>query len=346
MGANRFRYYWMGILTALIFFMQQDQVLPLLPFLAYAILSGSTDAPPLHRSIRIAAGFTLVTIPILLYFVRHLDAFWNDAFAFNFKQYVRKQPFIDHFRAIKSGLRDTACEMPFLAALSIGCTALLIKDTTNKKLVTTALAAALLALSPQYISGKSEYGFYYYFLTLSATLPILVFTALAFARNNFMTDRKFQALFGLLLCAMPLSNFLMRITHLSPGEKDSVIGSFPEFQYLRQQPFAINHEDYQLYLIGDANWIYTYNKFGVLAPSHWIYHQFWDWYDDWDASHNELEGILQDLRRHRTRYIVYNPEFEWLHNSSKTIWENFLHENYVPVRPPGSWIQSLWQLRQ
>jgi len=364
---GRSRYFIMGILTALIFFMQQDQILPLLPFLAYTLIqspappvpSGDTDTPAtstspapnnptpiLLRSFHMAAGFALITIPILLYFLHDLPIFWKDAFTFNFTQYAQKKPFIDHFRAIKAGLKETSIEMTFLSALSIGGAALLLKSTTNKKLVAAALVSTLLSLSPQYISSKSGYGFYYYFLTLSATLPILVFTALAFAHKNFIKDRKFQALFGLLLCATPLSNFLVRSTHLSPGEKDRVIGNFPEFQYLRQQSFAINHEDDQLYSIGDPQWIYAYNQLGVLAPSRWIYHQFWNWYDSWDTSHNELDGIIADLRRHRTRYIIYDPGFEWRNKSANNSWENFLHENYVPVRPPGSWIQILWQLRQ
>jgi len=363
----RSRYFFMGALAALILFMQQDQVLPLLPFLIYALFSRSepspeaapnpfpgaalnaspaTPIPPLRRWTHLVLGAAIITIPILLYFIHNLTPFWNDAFAFNFIQYARKQPFMDLFRAIKAGLQFTTCEVPFLVALSIGCTAQLMKGTANKKLVAAALVSALLSLSPQFISGKSGYGFNYYFMTLSATIPILVFTALAFARNNFMTDRKFQALLGILLCAMPMSNFLLRCSHLSPGEKDRVIGNFPEFKYLSHQAFAINHENYQLYLMGDGNWIYAYNKLGVLAPSHWIYHQFWTWYDNWDTDHKELEGIIGDLQRRHTKYIIYIGEFPWKDKTARTIWETFLSTNYTLVRPPGSWTPILWQLRQ
>ncbi|WP_431214599.1 hypothetical protein ACQ86N_07375 [Puia sp. P3] len=343
MDAGRRRYYWMGILTALIFFMQQDQVLPLLPLLIYALLtrSASTIAT---RLIQTMIGSAIVTLPILLYFSTHhaLTAFWQDAFVFNFSWYTEKRSLAEHFHALKEGLEFTNCEMPLLIALSLGLTALLLKDAANKKLVVVALLSA--AFFPEFLSSRSGPAFNYYYLPLSATLTILVFTVFAFQRNNFLADRKCQALFGILIGCLPLYNAIQHGTHLTTQNNDMVEG-YPVYDYLRRQPVATSHEDYQLYVFGDNNFVYTYNKFHILAPSRWIYHHFWGWFDGWDAGHNELEGIIGDLRSHRTKYILEDTDFNWRDQSAKTIWRNFLHDHYEIVNIPETPLHQLWQLK-
>jgi len=344
MGAGRHRYYWMGILTALIFFMQQDQVLPLLPLLIYALLTRSASTIT-TRLIQTMIGSSIVTVPILLYFGTHhaLTAFWQDAFVFNFSWYTEKRPLAEHLRALKEGLEFTSCEMPLLIALSLAITALWLKDAANKKLVAAALLSA--AFCPEFLSARSGPAFNYYFLPLSATLTILVFTVFAFQRNSFLADKKCQALFGILIGCLPLYNAFQHGTHLTRHNRD-IVETYPAYDYLSRQPVATNHEDYQLYIFGDNNWVYTYNKFHILAPSHWIYHHFWNWFEGWDAGHQELEGIISDLRGHRTKYILDYTGFTWRDQSAKSIWRNFLNDNYVPVNIPETSGHILWQLRQ
>ncbi|MBS1664821.1 MAG: hypothetical protein JST68_27490 [Bacteroidetes bacterium] len=348
LGNNRLRYFWMGLLTALILFMQQDQILPLLPFLAYTLFSETTA----RRWGHLAIGFILTTTLILSYFSLHhsLAIFWKDALSFNLSWYTHAPPSAaERYRSIKSGLHATDSEMPLLIALTLGCAALLTKGKgltkapTNKRLLIATLLSTFLAFSPQYLSGKAGPAFYYYYLPLSAAIPLLTFAA--FQQNSFLTEKKLQALFGFLLCILPLYNALQHATHLSLKNKD-MVEAYPEFKYLEQQPFAQNHEDYKLYILGDNNWVYAYNKFHILSPSHWIYHQFWAWYDGWDASHKELDRIMIDLRGHRTRYIIYYSDFDWRDQSARSKWEAFLHQYYVQVSVPGSWKNLLWELRE
>jgi len=352
MDRPRFTWFWLGILTALTFFMQQDQILPLLPFLAYALLSRSSappapGTPSFLRWTQFLTGLACITAIILFYFGMHhaLPAFWEDAFAFNFSWYTEKRPFIEHFRAIKDGLEKSSYEMPLIIATSLGGCALLLRDT-KKKLLIAALLSTILAFGPEYLSGKLEAGhaFYYYFLPLSATLPILVFTVFAFTRESFLSDKKSQALFGFLLCCLPLYNALQHASHLSFHNRD-IIETTPEFNYLRQQPFAKQHEDYQLYIFGDNNWVLAYNRFRILAPSHWIYHHFWEWYGGWDAGHRQLEGIKSDLLRHRTKYIIdYSPLVRWRDSTARDSWNAFLRQYYQPLSLTGSTSRFLfWQ---
>jgi len=363
---SRTRYFIMGILTALIFFMQQDQILPLLPFLLYALFirtrpspsqtttPKTTDPPAIRRFLSLFAGGILITTIILLYFgINHaLVAFWNDAFLFNMSWYAEKRPVMERLQAFKHGLEGTDNEMVLLIAVFLGCAALLMKDNgpgsdhgkRQKRLVTAALISAFLAFSPGYISAKSGPAFYYYYLPLSAALPILVFTVFAFQRDGFLADRKCQALLGFLMCCLPLYNAFQHATHLSLKNRD-LVEAYPVYQYLKQQPFATNHEDYQLYIVGDNNWVHTYNEFRLLAPSYWIYHHFWAWYPRWDADHRELQGCIADLIRHRTKYIVYYAPFDWQDPTAKSIWETFLHQNYVQTIIPGTQQLRLWQLK-
>jgi len=359
LSTGRFRYFTMGILAALIFFMQQDQIMPLLPFLIYTLFSRSaqssaatvdpssiTHIPPPRRWLHLLLGGGLITTIILLYFgINHaLAAFWNDAFVFNFSWYAEKRSFAERYRAFKQGLQGTDCEMPLLIALSLSAAALLTKNTPNRRMIVAALISTFLAFSPGYISAKSGKAFYYYYLPFSAALPILAFTALSFQRNNFLADKKCQAFLIFLMGSLPLYNVFQHGTHLSLRNKD-IVETYPVYDYLRRQPFAINHEDYQLYIVGDNNWVYTYNKFRILAPTHWIYHHFWAWYPKWDADHRQLENCIEDLIRHQTKYIVYYGPYDWQDPTAKTIWENFLHQHYVQTDIPGTQKLLLWQLK-
>ncbi|MBS1603643.1 MAG: hypothetical protein JST42_13315 [Bacteroidetes bacterium] len=360
LSAGRFRYFTMGILAALVFFMQQDQIIPLLPFILYTLFSRSGPSPaaapgpspaahisPARRWLHLLLGSGLVTAIVLLYFgINHaLADFWNDAFAFNFSWYPERRSLGDRYRAFKQGLQGTDSEMPLLIALSLGVAALLTRNTQNRRLTITALLNAFLAFSPGYISAKSGTAFYYYYLPFSAAIPLLAFTSFAFQRNNFLADKKCQAFLVFLMGCLPLYNAFQHATHLTLKNRD-IVESYPVYKYLRRQPVAINHEDYQLYVFGDNNWVHAYNKFRILAPTHWVYHHFWAWYPSWDADHRQLEGCIEDLIRHRTKYIVYFDPFDWQDPTAKSIWETFLHEHYVQTDIPGVQKLVLWQLRQ
>jgi hypothetical protein len=357
MDRPRFSYFWMGILSALVFFMQQDQILALLPLLAYALLfrvpspypaaphTASTPLPEppsppfLHRCFLLFAGFTAVTAIILVYFGIHhaLTNFWQDAFAFNFSWYSRKTPFINHFRAINEGLRNSSYEMPLIVATALGCTALVWKNA-QKPLAAAAFISLILTFAPELISGQMHDGltFNYYLVPLSAVLPILVFVAFAFSRETILSDRKNLVLLGSLLVCLPLYNAVQHATHLSRHNREPVSNT-AEFRYLEKEPFAQQHQDFQLYVFGNAIWVQAYNDFGILAPSPWIYHHFWEWFKGWDADQRQLQGIENDLLRHHTEYIIdYSPLFHWLDRSADLSWNNFLRQYYQQIHLPGA----------
>ena len=344
---SRYTFFWLGLLTAATFLMQQDQLLPLLPLLAYAF---AADRPTtrlfLERLINAAAGFLTISIPILLYFGIHhaLTAFWRDAFLFNFSWYADKGPFSEQFRAVHAALKATDTGMPLLVCLSLAITALFLHTTKEKKLLLAALLATALAFGPQLFSARLALlgaSFYYYFLPLSAVLPILIFTVWASAGDPFLRGKISQLFFGFLLCAPLLYNAAQHATHLTRHNERSVTAT-PEFQFLRRQPPS----DYQFYVFGNNNWAYAYDTFRILAPSPWIYHHFWTWYPRWDADHHILASIGHDLLAHHTRYVLdFSEPATFADPSAYSWWKTFLQQYYQPVEMPGTPGVTLWQIR-
>jgi hypothetical protein len=101
----------------------------------------------------------------------------------------------------------------------------------------------------------------------------------------------------------------------------------PEYRWLRQQQL----KDYELFSFGSNDWIYVYNQLNILAPSRWVYQHIWE-YPGWDADHQQLESIMNDLLRHHTKYIINDLQrFRWQDPSARTLWLAFLQKNYQPV---------------
>jgi hypothetical protein len=303
MGSYRRRYYVMGILSGLIFFIQQEEALMLVPFFLYAYMRKRDNVPVRGRILGSAAGALLVTVPIILYFALHrsLISFWRDAFGFNFGWYTTalKSSMGDHLRRVKQVLDAGNYEVPFLVAMTLGIGALAWFRSSNRWLILASLASVILSIIPEFMGGRGGMGgFRHYYLPLSASLCILLFVVFVFTEEPFLQGRKAIGIFGILVCISPGYTFLQHITHLTPRNENSLVAS-PELNYLRQHPPG----DYQLYAFGDHNYICAYNEFRILAPSVWVYH-FWRLYADWDKDYAILHSIEQDLLRHRTTYII------------------------------------------
>ncbi|GGB14997.1 hypothetical protein [Puia dinghuensis] len=341
---RRYRHYWLGLLAAATFFMQQDGLIVLLPLLLYAFLPAPNRAPT--TLIRTAwfpalAGAATITLPLLGYFAAHhaLTQLWQDAFVFNFRWYMSKPTPGEHFRVVKQALQDTDLQMPFILATVLGACALLYKHK-KKRLLVAALATLILSFAAEGLSGMLEYGhaFWYYFLPLSVSLPILVFVVWAYTEESWLREKKSQLLYGFLLCCMPLYDAGQHATHLANNHSGWVT-DLPEYRYLRQH----RPTDRQLYAFGDNNWVRAYNEFGIFSPCHWIYHHFWGWYPGWDPGHKQLSRIETDLLHYHTKYLIYNPAINYFKDASaRTEWESFLAKYYRLQLLSGSTPSHLW----
>ncbi|HEY4208563.1 MAG TPA: hypothetical protein VGM31_17175 [Puia sp.] len=351
MGRHRYRHYFLGLTGGLIFFMQQDQVLALLPFFLYAFLPGEDPSPAFRRFFQMAAGFLSVALPVILYFARAhaLHDFWNDAFAFNFKWYTTtlKESGWDHWRKIKSTLDKGNYELPSMVALVLGMSALFFRHR-NKRLLLLSLAAVLLSISTEFMGGRDlipdtqGMSYTHYFLPLSASLPILLFSVFAFTEEPVFRDPKTVGVYGVLLCTSLLYTALQHGTHRIPIETDLTVQS-PELNYLRQR----RPKDYELFEFGNNDFVYAYNEFGIVGPGRWVYQHFWELYADWDKDHAMLRSIEGELLRHRTKYIVdfaCGPG-SFRDKTAFAEWQSFLRQYYNPVTIADASNSQMWRLK-
>jgi hypothetical protein len=348
LGDGRYRLFLLGFLTALIFFTQQEQVLPLVPLLIYTLANG--PCPFWQRLFRTALGSLLLTLPILIYFAANhsLSYFLQATFQFNLSVYTTQhKTFTDHFRSTKYILDWGNFELPFMIALVLGTAALFLKNG-RKGLLMATLMALILTMSPEFMGGRAnEWNnpgyFIAYFLPLSAGVCMVLFAVFGFTEDRVLAGRKAQFPFIFLLCLSLSYTALQHSTHLRKNAEDLIM-RVPELSYLRQQ----SPRDYQVYVFFDNQYIFFYNELRILAPSRWIYQHFWAHYDSWDTSHYLLSMIGQDLLRHRTNFVIMDTAtlVQFRVPANRDWWLAFMQTYYEPVDVPGSTKQILWQLKK
>lgn len=351
LGKHRYRYFILGLLSGLIFFMQQDQVLALVPFFIYAFLPGEDALPVVTRIVRTAAGFLAITLPILLYFTvsGSITYFWQDAFLFNLGWYTTtlKESFGDHLRKLKSTLDKGNYELPFMVAIILGFCSLYFQ-TKKKGLILVCLAAVVLSVIPEFLGGRDvtpnveDLSFTHYFLPLAATLTILIFAVFAFTEEPSLQGWKIQLVFGALICTSLLYTAVQHGTHLAEV-KDSGKIVEPQVNYLRLHPPA----DYQLFVFGSTAAMYAYDEFKILAPSKWVYQHFYYLYSQWDKDNTILYSIQQDLLRHNTSYIFdLAKKDRFLDPAKYDLWRSFLRQHYEQVDLVSDTSECiLWKLK-
>jgi hypothetical protein len=344
----RYRHFGMGLLAGLTFFMQQDQLFPLLPFFVYVLFPIDRGAAQ-KRIFSIAAGFLSVAIPLIVYFAIHgaLLDFWQQAFLFNMHTYTAQpKSFGDHFRSIKRVLDAGNYELPFMISLIMGLTALVWKGE-KKGLILAALAGMLLTMSPEFLGGRfnghaAVIDYVYYFLPLSASVAVLVAVVFIFGDKYLPRPSIARLPIVVLLIASLGYTVLQHGTHLPRRDQDPYLNT-PERQYLRAYPPG----NYQLFIMQEEDLIGCYYEFRILAPSRWIYQHFWSWYDNWDADGRIFRSIGQDLLDHHTTYVLVNTEklatfrnqrdYDW--------WMNFMKAHYRQLDLPDHPHSRLWMLK-
>jgi hypothetical protein len=337
MGRHRLRYFGLGAMAGLIFFMQQDQVLQLLPFFLYTFLWGEDDLSAGGRILRTAGGGAAIFLPLLLYFAVNnaLGVAWHDAFLFNFGWYTTtlKESFFQHVIKLKTLMDRGNYELAFLVPVTLGVAAAFF-PAANRRLIIAALAAVGLSIATEFMGGRDvvpqiyRITFTHYVLPLSGSIPVLLFCVFAFTREPVLSGARAQGIFAFLICVSLCWSAVQHGTHLSSNLKDDVPRS-QELSYLRQQ----RPGDYQFYVFGSTNHVYINNELKILAPSVWVYQHFWTLYTGWDADRQLLHGIEQDLLRHRTQYVLdlsFTPD--WFRDpAADADWHGFLQAHYQQV---------------
>jgi uncharacterized membrane protein len=348
MSEHKYKFYLLGLATGMVFFFQQDQVLPLLPFLLYATFNNSIPLLPslLKRGTALLTGFLTVAIPIVLYFLLNhsMQYFWEDAFLFNFNWYNEKKPLWLHLTAIRKFMHNCDYDVIFYGAVIVGI-ASLVWGNKKKWLLISSIAAVLLSFCSEFLSAKLVTGvaIFYYFLPLAATVSILLFIVFAFSENSPFSQSRQQFVYGAILSANLFIHLVQYTINLSPNYRSQSIPS-AEIQYLKKQQL----KDYDLYVFNNANYVTLYNQYRILSPSKWIYHFFWNWFEKWDADNSILASITQDLKKHRTQYVLDYTEVSYFPNQQHVLyWKSFLKANYDQIPLENITTKGiLWKIKQ
>jgi hypothetical protein len=347
-GNARYKYYIMGLLCGLTCWMQQDALITLAPFLIYSFFVSEENVPgrESRRILAFSTGLLTISVPVILYFAAHrsVSYLWNDAFLFNLRAPGRWPGFFEEAKAIKHAIHDTEFEMAFYTALILGITALFLK---NKKrgLLYMALLTLLLSFAGEFITGRLSAGpgFIYYLLPLASSIPILVFVVFTETQVSFLQDKTAQLIFYFILSTtLILGTLRFAAGFRISSNKEAWFAGLPEIEYLKTQTLG----DYQLYIFDDSNLIYLYNYYGILSPSPWIYHYFWNWSPDWDKDNKIFLSIMQSLQSHRTRFILdcSGTKNKIKNDLVNAEWKQFLQAHYTLLIKDTS-NRSLWRLQ-
>ena len=254
-GNARYKYFILGSLTGLTFWMQQDGLITLAPFFLYSVFSkdGLDRRHVGNRMLSISIGFLIISLPLIFYFLSHrsLSYMWKDAFLFNLNAPGRHVGIFDKIKSIKHAIHESEFEMAFYTSLILGITALFLK---SKKTVLLFMALSALALSfaGEYVSGRMSAGnaFIYYLLPLAATIPILIYTVFYGSPVSFLQDKTAQLILYLIASATLFFGTLRYGAGFRfSSREEKWFAGIPEVEYLDNQSL----EDYQLFVFDDSN---------------------------------------------------------------------------------------------
>jgi len=354
-GQSGMKYYLLGLLTGLIFWMQQDAIITLLPFLFYTIFIsektptiGIENSPPgiWTKILPLTTGFLSISLPLILYFQFHhsLTYLWNNAFLFNMQAKRVPKSVFTEIKTIKHALHESEYEMAFYTSLILGIAAIFLKNQ-KKTLLRLSLLALLLSFAGEFISGRLSAGnaFIYYLLPLSATVPITIYIVFTQSTADFLLDRTCQLIFNIILSAtlfMGICRYATNIHFL--GDSYASANKLPIIEYLNKQSLS----DYQLFVFDDSNLIYLYNKNKIRAPSRWIYHYFYGWYPDWDQDKSIFHSIISELQTHQTTWILdcSDANGNLANREIYLEWKCFLNAHYTMMISDSS-KRMLWKMQ-
>jgi hypothetical protein len=339
-GTRRLRFFWMGVVAGLSFFMQQDATLILFPFALYGMLEQVGNFRTfIVRGLQMLGGFACIAIPVVSYFALNhaLGDFWKYAFATNFNVYVEKKPLASHLEFMTGHLHATGFYLLFYSSVFFAL--LLFYFNSRKGLLTAVLAATALCFLNQYLSGRH---ITYYLLPLSGALPLLLFVLLTYSPAIPAIIKRAGSIVYVL--TLILIQLLTQYKTYFATEKTHVwIADTQEYLYLKDKHL----QDYQVFVFCSSRFLYVNNQLHVLAPTKWIYHHFWYWFKNWDPDNSKLHEIEQDLLRHQTIYVLdFSEHFMFKATNHYDDWKAFLNTYYVPLMPYSEKSKCiLWQLK-
>jgi hypothetical protein len=283
----------LGIISALLFWMQQEQVLITLPFFIFALYEANKKEHESYLINILKAFFSFFILSLVMILVLYnygiATLFWQEAFLFNFKSYHSNNQEQEVFKYIFKALAASSYILPMLFLIVLA----LINTTSkiNYNYLLASITTIILTPIAYYVSKMT---ILYYIQPFAAVIPILLTKAVS-NLNSFQSKVVRWGLFVLIIFVA-----VNEYKKTEETQRRSWVTTSPELRYFD----GMDLNDGDLYVLGESRFIYLYNTFQIASPSKWIYHHFWYWYPSWDTNLKISKSILNDLEMHKTKFIV------------------------------------------
>lgn len=300
---------FIGALTSLIFFTQQNEILsPLVIIFYYAFLKDTKKINIDLKTLKnLTVGFLLISFFIItiLVYSGNLSEFLKQAFIFNFTEYSEKQSyFINIYNIVKKIYSLTITNYLFLFTAIFIIINIIISNKIKTKIIFIAASALVAQIITASLSGKTYGHYFLMFIPLLTLLIIITF------KNNKSTTIIFLVILVITLSVQIKNNYLNSQTDNSTFDKIMI-----EVQGIKNS----NGEFYAF----DASYLRVNYNLNIISPSKWVYSHFIK-NDTEHYSAKILTEILSDLKIKKTSYVLINNI--QLKSFSKI--RLFLDENY------------------
>ncbi len=337
------KYILTGALCAFVFHMQQEELLLAFPFVIYHLsqpVNGSKVSAALffNRILLMAAGFLLVTAPLLIWVAVKgaLTDYWQQSFLFNLVVYESRRPVLYKIRGILSILFHT--RFMFLMFPLLAFHLFYIVKEKKASLQLACFFTLLIALFVKTFAGRisDHVAVYHYLLTYSA---IVAMSVIAIAKEkeqyipkHYLKPLAFVFLTGLFFVIWKNSFVSLRQMKYSK--------TYDQMEELTNRLQDVRDKDGQLYVMAYTPFLVLNNNLNCLSPTKWIYtSQYSQHLEDFDRDGNVIKEIIAGLEKNKTTYVVdfclITPvdrktfQQQWEDYLKKKYTEQFRKQNYI-----------------
>ncbi|MDO8953830.1 MAG: hypothetical protein Q7V63_03175 [Gammaproteobacteria bacterium] len=340
-------YFSLGILCAAILFAQVNDVLGVIPLIAYAVFAPIIISP--HRRLltfikssgKLLVGFCAFTSLIVGFFAYHhaLHAFIYNAFTINFELYIPHHSIKVAISNLLTILKFNA-EGPFIAILIFANLSFLLAKKMNPRLTLWTLlflASLVFDIIDVSISGLANP---IYFITLQVYLSFYLLILL----NHFYDSLPEKWVKNLIIIfIMSFFTYFLHSTRHHTARILHFLNTKPHVPYYKTllNPYEnlvsdVRNQDGQLYIYQNY-WFPAglYMELNVKAPTRWTNFLFWS-YPSFDQNNALFFSIITDINSYHTKYIMdfsLSTPFRRFRKADNEAWQTMLNQHYQKAKP-------------
>jgi hypothetical protein len=315
-GDSPRREIWVGAAVGALLMLQQEVLLPFLPWVAVLIWRSASKGKTTRRML---AGLACVVAPLALWLGARgaLRAFFEQAWLFNFAYAgLRSLTWTERVWQLVSALREFHL-IWIIGALGAGA---LITGRGG-----ILLAAVGLQMAAASISGRF-YG--HYFLPFC---PLLALLAGALSGSPRGALRRRVALGIAVVALVPAGRYYAGFIRNSTAASHE--GYAARFERLRSAVDPLRGRDGKFYVAGgstSATAVSVNTDLEIVAPTKWVYTHFWRRDPSFDPDGALFDALLRDLDAAQTEVILDASERYPFRFGVQGKWREFLARNYEP----------------